>query len=185
MFKPGYTIKDQHAIYFLTFTVVQWVDVFTRPLYRDILLESFRYCQSHKKLKIHAWCIMSNHVHIICSSAEPNKLSDTVRDLKQYSSKRITEAIEQNDKESRKGWMMWIFKSAGKENKRNKDIQFWQQNNHPIECSTADIIKTRLEYTHNNPVKNKLVYKAEEYTFSSAMDYYQGEQMGLLEISFL
>lgn len=185
MFKGGYQIRDQHAVYFLTFTVTQWVDAFTRPEYIAILIESFRYCQEHKNLKIHAYCIMSNHLHIICSSEAPNKLSDTIRDLKQFTARRIFKAIEDNPKESRKNWMLWLFKSDGERNKRNEIFQFWQQTNHPIECSTNDILKSRIEYIHQNPVKRKIVSKAEEYYFSSAMDYFKGRQFGVLEIDML
>ena len=36
----SYSIKDQHALHFVTFTIHQWVDVFTRNEYSDILIES-------------------------------------------------------------------------------------------------------------------------------------------------
>jgi REP element-mobilizing transposase RayT len=185
MYRGGYNIKDQHAVYFLTFTVVQWADVFSRDLYSEIILESLKYCQEKKFLKVHAWCIMSNHVHIICSSKSPQRLSDTLRDLKQYTSRQVIDAIESNSKESRKGWLLWLFKAAAADNKRNENFQFWQQTNHPIECSTSEILQSRINYIHQNPVKRKIVEKAEEYYYSSAMDYYKGEQTGKLEISFL
>lgn len=70
----GFTIRNQYAIHFITFAVVQWIDVFSRKEYADILVESLKYCQKEKGLKIHAWCIMSNHVHLIVSAnrAEPS-----------------------------------------------------------------------------------------------------------------
>ena len=48
-------------IYFLTMTVVDWVDVFTRPFYRHIITDSLNYCVKEKGLVIHAWVLMSNH----------------------------------------------------------------------------------------------------------------------------
>ena len=56
--------NTDHA-YFLTFTVVGWIDVFTRRQYCEIILDSFKYCQLHKNLEIYAYVIMSNHVHLI------------------------------------------------------------------------------------------------------------------------
>ena len=117
-----------------------WVDVFSRKEYADILEESLKYCQKEKGLKIHVWCIMSNHVHLIAT--EPNKLPDVLRDLKKFTSTSIIKAILDNPKESRKNWMLWIFKKAGEKNNRNKDYQFWQQDNHPIECDTNEILET-------------------------------------------
>ncbi|SFS83464.1 transposase [Sphingobacterium wenxiniae] len=80
----GYAIRDQEGIHFITFAVVQWVDVFTRKEYTDIIIESLRYCQKNKGLKIYAWCIMSNHVHLIVSTHSPYHLSDILRDFKKY-----------------------------------------------------------------------------------------------------
>ncbi|HEX8546512.1 MAG TPA: transposase [Cytophagaceae bacterium] len=62
-------MRDQYAIHFLTFAVVEWVDVFARSIYSDIIVESLGYCQQNKGLNIHAWCIMSNHIHLIVSSS--------------------------------------------------------------------------------------------------------------------
>ena len=95
----AYTIKDQEGIYFVTFTVHQWIDVFTRAEYIDILLDSLRFCQKDKGLQIYAWVVMTNHIHLIISSKN-GKLSDTIRDFKKFTAKKIFEAIETNPKES-------------------------------------------------------------------------------------
>ena len=89
----SYTVRDQQGQYFVTFTVNHWVDVFTRPIYVDILLDSIRYCQKNKGLQFYAWVIMSNHIHMIIS-CETGKLSDVIRDLKKYTSSKIVNAIE-------------------------------------------------------------------------------------------
>ena len=68
MSSGGYKIRNQAEVHFITFAVVEWVDVFTRKDYRDILLESIRYWQDKKGLILHAWCIMSNHLHLIVSA---------------------------------------------------------------------------------------------------------------------
>lgn len=87
-------------MYYVTFTVHQWADVFTRSIYTDIVIDSLRYCQKEKGLKIYAWVIMSNHIHLIIRS-EINNLSDIIRDFKKYTSSKIVRAIESNKKESR------------------------------------------------------------------------------------
>ena len=62
MSESGYKIRNQQAVHFITFAVVEWVDVFTRKDYRDIVLDSIRFCQQEKGLNLHSWCIMSNHL---------------------------------------------------------------------------------------------------------------------------
>ena len=163
---------------------MEWVDVFTRKDYRDILLDSIRYCQNEKGLLLHGWCIMSNHVHLAVS-AKNNNLSNVLRDFKKFTSKQIIKVIQNNQYESRKDWMLTIFKNAGEANSRNSEFQFWRQDNQPMEIYSPKFVFQKLSYIHNNPVEAGLVEKPEHYLYSSAKDYFQTKKCGLLDIVFL
>jgi REP element-mobilizing transposase RayT len=180
----GFQIRNQYDVHFITCTVVEWVDVFTRKIYADVLLDSLKFCQENKGLVIHSWCIMSNHIHLIISTNRTTMLSDVIRDFKKFSSFAIINSIRDNPQESRKNWMLWIFKSAGLHNKRNKDFQFWQQDNHPVECSTDEILKSRMIYLHANPGRAGIVRFEQDYLYSSGIDYF-GRGKGLIDIIFL
>jgi putative transposase len=180
----GYKIRDKEGIHFVTFAVTEWVDVFTRREYRDIVLDSIRHCQKEKGLILYAWCIMSNHAHLVVS-AKNNDTSDILRDFKKFTSKQIIKAIEEHPGESRKEWMLKIFKQAGEQNSRNTYYQFWRQDNQPKELYSDHFTKQKIEYIHNNPVEAGIVDKAEEYLYSSARDYYNGKHCGLLMVEFL
>ena len=180
----GYQIRDQYAIHFITFSVVEWVDVFTRQYYIDIVLESLRHCQKEKNLNVHAWCIMSNHLHLLLSAGGTITLSDILRDFKKYTSREVVKAIEANDRESRRNWMLWLFRSAGEKNKRNEKYQFWQQDNHPVECFSNEVLESKKKYIHENPLRAGLVRNEWDYMYSSAIDYYC-DGKGLLEIAFV
>lgn len=184
MSDSGYKIRNKEGTHFITFAVVEWVDVFTRKEYRDILLDSIRHCQKEKYLVVHAWCIMSNHVHLVIS-AKNNNTSDILRDFKKFTSKQIIKAIIENEQESRRDCMLHIFKKNGTENSRNTTCQFWRQDNQPKELFSEKFTEQKLNYIHNNPVEAGIVEKAEEYIYSSARDYFYGKQFGLLEIDFL
>lgn len=159
----------------VTFTVHQWVDVFTRRLYVDILLDSLRFCQLHKGLEIFGWVVMSNHCHLILRAKNEN-LSDIIRDFKKFTSKEIVKSIHQNPKESRKEWLSFLLSKEEK-------IWFWEESYHGEEIFTKDFFDTKLNYTHLNPVRACLVEKEEEYLLSSAGDYF-GTRKGLLELSY-
>ena len=180
----GYKIRDQQAIHFITFAVVEWVDVFTRKTYRDLLIDSLRHCQQEKGLVLHAWCIMSNHVHLLASANNGN-LSDIIRDFKKFTAKQILSAIQLNEQESRKAWMLRLFKQAGEANTKNTSFQFWRQDNQPKECYSPAFTAQKIGYIHNNPVAAGLVEKAEDYLYSSARDYSSKEPAGRLALSFL
>ena len=92
---------------------------------------------------------MPNYLHLIISTPN-NHLSEVIRDFKKFTSAKIIKAIEENTKESRRNWILWIFKKAGENNERNNCYQFWQQDNHPIECTTEEILQTRMHYLHEN-----------------------------------
>ncbi len=180
-----YKFHNPDGVYFITFAVVEWVDVFTRKEYRDILIENLKYCQANKGLEIFAWCIMSNHVHLIVRAKEGFLLQEILRDYKKFTSKKIVEAISNNVGESRKEWMLEIFKKHGQQNSNNISFQFWRQNNKPLEIYSHDVIAQKLEYLHYNPVEAGIVEKEEEYLYSSAKDYYEGKNVGMLKLEWL
>ena len=91
--------------YFITMTVVGWVDVFTRKNHRDAIIESLKYCQKEKGLIIFAYAVMSNHIHMIVDTNEPYLIKDVIRDFKKFTSKKILQQI-QNEPESRREWML-------------------------------------------------------------------------------
>jgi len=184
MSEGGYKIRNQAAIHFITFAVVEWVDVFTRKEYRDIVLESFMHCQAEKDLLLHCWCIMSNHLHLI-ASAKNHDLSGILGDFKKFTSKQIVSAIEANKIESRKDWMLEIFRREGEKNSRNKTYQFWRQDNRPQELYSAAFTFQKINYIHNNPVEAGIVERPEHYLYSSARDYFHTKKCGLLDLVFI
>jgi len=141
-----YAIRDQEAIHFVTFTVVNWIDLFIRDVYKEVIIDSLKYCQKNKGLQIHAYCIMTSHIHLILSVEEGFVLSDVIRDFKSHTSNALKKLIKQNNTESRREWLIWMFERAGKKNTRNTEFQLWQQHNHPIELSTNEMVDQRLDY---------------------------------------
>lgn len=178
----GHKIVNQNELHFLTMTIVGWIDVFSRDEYRQIIIDSLRHCQQEKGLVINAYVIMSNHIHIICYTKEPFLLSDCIRDFKKFTSKAIISSIESSAKESRKEWMLHLFKYYARYNKNNTTYQFWQQDNCPVELQSPKWINQKLVYIHLNPVRNGVVNKAEEYIYSSARAYMGQESLVEVEL---
>ncbi len=182
-FREGYKIKDQSATYFLTFSVVGWIDIFSRQRYRDIILDSFRYCQEHKGLKVTAWVIMTNHIHAIWTT-EGHSISDVIRDFKTFTSKAITRSIEE-EPESRRKWLLHMFRFYANQTNRNDAFKVWTSGNHPEEVYSTGFLQTKINYIHKNPVRAGFVAEAAHYLYSSAIDYEGGEGRGLVEIYYL
>ncbi len=179
-----YKIRDQDKLYFITFAVVYWVDVFTRNIYKDLVIESLRYCQQKKGLEIYGWVIMSNHIHLIVGRGGDVKIEDIIRDFKKYTSVHIGKMIEENRQESRKSWMLKLFSNAADKSKKHIKYKFWQNEYHPIELNTNNIMDQKLAYLHNNPVEAGFVDEPAAYTYSSARNYATNKK-GLLNIKFI
>lgn len=170
----AYRVNDHQGIYYITCTVHQWVDVFTRKTYIDILLDSLKHCQTNKGLEIYAWVIMTNHCHLIVRSNKDN-LSNIIRDFKKITAKVIISSIENNLQESRRAWLLWLLKKDG-------HIWFWEEGYHGKEILTKEFFINKMDYIHLNPVRAGLVEKEEEYLWSSCGDSY-GIRKGPLELT--
>ncbi len=170
----------------MTDTVVDWVDIFTRPKYKHIIIESLRYCQEQKGLIIYAWVLMTNHLHMIVGSEGENNVSDIMRDFKKFTSKEILRTLQADGQESRREWMLsrilsGRFEYAGRNDKKIKNFRFWQEGNDHQEFFLAEYFDQKLNYIHNNPVTAEFVNRPEEYRYSSAIDYAGGQ--GLLKVT--
>jgi REP element-mobilizing transposase RayT len=129
--KEGYIIREQEKAHFITATVVDWIDVFTRKNYRDCIIGCLDFCIKNKDMTVYGYVIMSNHIHLIIHSKD-GKLSDLIRDFKKFTAKTVLEKI-QAEPESRRDWMLERFKTATESHSRNKNYQFWQYGNHAEE----------------------------------------------------
>lgn len=168
-----YKFHNPEGVYFVSFAVQGWVDALTRSEYKDILIKNLDFCQKNKGLEIFAWCIMTNHLHLIIRAQDGYLLQDILRDFKKFTSKAIVRAIEENPVESRKEWLLEQFKNK-------EGFSFWRGDNRPIELWSNSVIDQKLNYIHQNPVEEGLVFRAEDYRYSSACDYV-GEN-GMLDI---
>jgi len=175
----GYKIRDQSKPHFITLTVVDWADVFSRKIYKDLIIENLKYCVKNKGMLVFGYVIMSNHIHLIIQS-ETNNLSGLIRDFKKYTAKAIINKIK-TEKESRRVWLLQLFSKATETHNRNKTYQFWRYGNHPEEIYTIKFLWSKLDYIHLNPVRSGVVEKASHYLYSSATNYVKGN--GILEIT--
>jgi REP element-mobilizing transposase RayT len=179
--KEGYKIRDQSKPHFITATVVDWLDVFSRKSYKDCIVESLEYCINNKGMILFGYVIMTNHIHLIIQSKD-NKLSDLIRDFKKFTAKTILNKIE-TEPESRADWMLKRFEFACKSHSRNEKYQFWQYGSHPEEIFSEKFFWSKLDYIHLNPVRAGIVSKASHYIYSSASNYVNDN--GIIEITKL
>jgi len=171
-------IQDQFGVYFLTLTIVHWIDIFTRVEYRDVIVDSLKYCIENKNLELNAWVIMSNHIHVVGGVTSGAGMSAFLRDFKKFTSKRIIDIIHEIP-ESRRDWLLDKFSFEARRTRRAENYKVWKDGNHAISLQHIDAMN-KINYVHMNPVRAHLVSAPQHYLYSSAIDYSGGN--GLLKV---
>jgi REP element-mobilizing transposase RayT len=165
-----YKARTTEEAYFITITTVGWIDIFTRLNQKNVLINALQYCQKNKGLEIYGYCIMSSHIHLLCKGTEGFILSDIIRDFKKFTSKKIVQTII-DEPESRREWMLDYFQKSCEHLKKDQNYKVWQNGYHAEHIYSNTFIRQKIDYIHNNPVKDKIVTLAEDYYFSSARNY--------------
>ncbi len=154
--------------YFMTLTVAGWTDVFIRQYYRNLVTENLQFNIQQKGLEVYAFCLMTNHMHMIVSCKEGIDLGKMIRGFKSYTGKLLLEAIENNPKESRKEWLMSRFSFLGRTIARDTQRQFWDRDSYPVRIDSDKFFQEKKAYIELNPVRAGLVLRAEDWAHSSA-----------------
>ena len=176
-----YKFRDVEGIYFVSPTIIHWIDLFTRKEFKHIVVDSLIYCQKEKGLVIHAWVIMPSHLHLIISTNK-DALEDIMRDFKKHVSKSVIKKLDFIN-ESRKEWLLRAFSKAAVRIKRNTNYKVLQDGKQPKQLESNKFMQEKLDYIHNNPVESELVDEPEHYIYSSARDY--AGMNGLLKVDLI
>ena len=133
----AFKINDPKGLYFVTLTITDWIDLFTRDHNRRIVIDALDYCRKNKGLGIWSYVIMTNHIHLIVNAS--SSLSDIIRDFKRHTTKQLLASVK-NEVESRRSWMLNAFSIAGQvENRDDVSHKIWISDNHPIELESGKL----------------------------------------------
>ena len=161
--------KELNYAYFVTWTIVDWLNVFSEASYRQIALDSLAYLRSHKNTELNAFVVMPSHIHAILWPKDGINLSDIIRDFKRFTSRKISREAERQNRTD------WLSKfSLARQRNRAGDVssyQVWQEGSHPEAIFTEPFARQKVDYIHLNPVKAGLVETADQWPYSSARAY--------------
>ncbi|MGE5106370.1 MAG: REP-associated tyrosine transposase [Sphingobacteriales bacterium] len=176
--------KETTGCYFITFNITDWVDVFIKPVYKQIVVHTLNHFIEHKDLEIYGWCLMSNHLHLIMKAGKNFSISEVEKEFKSFTTKKILEFIY-TEQETRRRWMMERFEKCNHPLGLLKKFQLWQNSSNPIyiDLRKPKALAEHIEYVHKNPVRDRIVTAAEDYLYSSARDY--AGMTGLINVTIL
>jgi REP element-mobilizing transposase RayT len=159
-------------IEFLTITILEWKRLLQPTKYKELIIESLAYFVKEKRAKIFAFCIMDNHIHLIWQAEDGYTSRDNQHSFTKYTAQKIKYDLSKNHPK-----VLALFRADAKD----RMYQFWERNALAVILYNEPILIQKLNYIHENPVKAGLCNLPEEYFFSSASFYVDGD----LKYSFL
>jgi REP-associated tyrosine transposase len=172
MGRSRYQFAETNKPHLMTCTVLHWIPVFTRQETVSILLDSLSYLIDNG-LKVYAYVILENHMHLI---AQSDQLDKDIGRFKSYTAKNLIRFLSENNIKMILDQLAFYKKA----HKTDRAYQFWQEGVHPEWIQNYAMMKQKVEYIHHNPVKRGYVDKAEHWRYSSARNYLGME--GLLNV---
>ena len=164
MGRSSYKIYNKTHPYFLTCTLVGWVPVFNSPPYTQIILDSLKFLVKNKRIRLYAYVIMDTHMHWV---ADANDLVKEAGDFKSYTARQI---IDESERAGRYD-LLKLFHVLKCWHKRDRMYQVWQEGSYPKEIISRSMMRQKINYIHNNPVKKGYVVNPIDWKYSSAANY--------------
>lgn len=157
---------------FLTLSTVDCIDVFIRPVYKQVVVHTLNHFIEQRKLNVYAWCLMTNHLQLFAGPADGRSITEVEKEYKHFTTEKILEAIDA-EPEVRRSWMLWHFKNFRDQQTGPDKLQIWQaiSESSVIPAGNEDLILEHFEHIHQGPVRERIVDSPVEYRYSSARDY--------------
>ena len=159
-----YRIVADVGLYYVTFTVVEWLPVFIDETACRIVTDSLNFCIQKKCLGVNAYVIMPTHFHAIVFDADFNseRLKHSLDDMRKFTGRQLLDYSAQH---LPKSFTEEFHKQAGKDRER----RFWQPTQHPMGIFSEGLWKQKMDYLHHNPCRKGLAIRPEDWRFSSAL----------------
>ena len=154
--------------YFITTSVNKFVKIFKEKKYIDIILENISFYREKYAFKLIAYVVMPDHIHLLIypDQERVKEISKFVEDFKKFTARKFREQMEKDKKIS------WLKLFRLKETKkRNWEYQIWQRGFDDLGVYSIKVVRTKINYIHNNPLRKGLVERPEDYLYSIARNY--------------
>jgi REP element-mobilizing transposase RayT len=168
MGRSRYKIYEPTDPHFITCRILHWIPIFTRTETTDIIFDSLKYLQKTDNLKLYAYVILENHLHLIASSDD---LAKSMESFKKYIARQIIDLLKERNVTTILDQLAFYKKA----HKNDRPYQLWQEGIAPKLIQNDAMMIERINYIHQNPLKRGYVDEA-----SSASDY--EDEMGLIEV---
>lgn len=169
-----YRFIDGIGVYFVTFTVVDWLPVFIEEEPVNIFFQSMRFCIEKKNLRTYAYVVMPNHVHAVLfdSSLNETALHTTLSDLRKFTGRQLADYIHRR-------YSQPISRILQKQDLVDRSRRFWSSGWHAQGLFSEGVLQQKVDYIHLNPCRKGFVNEPQHWKWSSAAYWSDGKQVDL------
>ena len=139
--------------HFVTFCCYQRRPLFTTDASRLVFENALERVRRNFCLRVYAYVVMPEHIHLLVSEPEQSTLADALKSLKQGVSRRLIGDAD----------------------------HFWQKRYYDFNVRDHEQFVEKLHYIHGNPVKRELCERPEDWAWSSFLHHATGRE-GRIEI---
>ncbi len=164
MGRSRYKIVEPTHPHFVTCTILNWLPIFTRQESVEIIIQSLKHLQKAENLKLYAYVILENHLHLMVQSDD---IQTSMRHFKSFTAKEILKLLQRENAQT----LLKQFQFYKKAHKTDRTYQIWQEGYQPKLMQTDAMMISKIKYIHQNPVKRGYVDEAVHWRYSSARDY--------------
>ncbi|MCJ7507141.1 MAG: transposase [candidate division Zixibacteria bacterium] len=161
-----YNLPNQ--VHFITTNVFQRIPIFSNVDYCKIVIQKINFYRKRYDFKLIGYVIMPDHIHLLIQPPEKQNVSSIIRDLKRSIAMEIINHLKGENKAG-------PLKSLKLPNIKSKNHTFslWQRRFIDFNIFSEKKLYEKLEYIHNNPVRDKLVSSPSDWIFSSYRNYFE------------
>jgi putative transposase len=163
--------SNEHPCFF-TATINGWSPLLLDQKYKNIIIESLQFLVHDNRIVLHAFVIMSNHIHFIWQPLNSQSVKSIQASFLKYTGNMLAKQLVMEE-----SGILYQFESKTKDRK----YHIWKRKSLSIELFNRAPFDQKLIYIHSNPVAAKLCEKPEQYYYSSAKFYLNGiDDFGML-----
>lgn len=169
MVHPLHSVSARRSVYFLTLNTIDCVDVFIRPVYKQVIVHTLNHFIDLEKMNVLAWCLLSNHLQLLAQISS-DEFVELEKEFRSFTTEKVLEAID-TEPEVRRNWLMTHFRNFVEV--QGNQLQLWQTptNVTEVDVQQTDQLLEYFEHIHQEPVRERIVDSPVEYRYSSARDY--------------
>ena len=150
---------------FYTATIRHWKPLLSDDMYKEIVVNSLKFLVNNDLIRLYAFVIMSNHIHLIWQIFGSQIYSNIRRRFMSFTAQEIVELLALNDPQQLEGMRV---------RKHDRDHQIWKREPLSVELFSRSVFLQKLNYIHQNPVRAGICKVPENYYYSSAGFYLNG-----------